>query len=175
MLLRCKTCLTFCLVRTLRTQGKPKMQFQVLRNRPEMWMYLKKSERAVRTWQNETLVKRNIYWTELRKSLRTWFGEVYYCCCLPLLHQLAYNILAITYKDFFSALYCLLHNVVFWVVLVLHETWERKAILAVLPSLFGLFERICKAANTNHTWIVSALCMQSCAYSETGNNSHNIL
>ena len=43
--------------------------------------------------------------TELRKSLRMWFGEVCYCCCLPLLPQIAYTILATTYKDFFSALY----------------------------------------------------------------------
>ena len=41
--------------------------------------------------------------TELRKSLCTWFGEVCSCCCLPLLPQLACNILATTYKDFFSA------------------------------------------------------------------------
>ena len=36
--------------------------------------------------------------TELRKSLRTWFGEVCYCCCLSLLPELAWDILATTYK-----------------------------------------------------------------------------
>ena len=43
--------------------------------------------------------------TELRKSLCTWFGEFCSCFCLPLLPQLAYNILATTYEDFFSPLY----------------------------------------------------------------------
>ena len=43
--------------------------------------------------------------TEVRKSLCTWFGEVGSCCCLPLLPQLAWNILTTTYKDFFSPLY----------------------------------------------------------------------
>ena len=41
--------------------------------------------------------------TELRKSLCTWFGEVCSCCCLPLLPQLACNILATTYKYYFRA------------------------------------------------------------------------
>ena len=42
--------------------------------------------------------------TELRKFLCTWFGEVCFCCCLSLLPQLAYIILATTYKEIFSAL-----------------------------------------------------------------------
>ena len=46
----------------------------------------------------------HLLYTELRKSPCTWFGEVCSCCCLPLLPQPAYNILATTYKDFFSAL-----------------------------------------------------------------------
>ena len=33
----------------------------------------------------------------------TWFGEVGSCCCLPLLPQLACNILATTYKYYFRA------------------------------------------------------------------------
>ena len=40
-----------------------------------------------------------------RRSLCTWFGEVYSCCCLPLLPQLACNVIETTYKYFFSALY----------------------------------------------------------------------
>ena len=35
----------------------------------------------------------------------TWFGEVGSCCCLPLLPQLACNILATTYKYYFRAHY----------------------------------------------------------------------
>ena len=35
----------------------------------------------------------------------TWFGEVGFCCCLPLLHQLACIILATTYKYYFRAQY----------------------------------------------------------------------
>ena len=34
-----------------------------------------------------------------------WFGEVGSCCCLPLLPQLACNILATTYKYYFRAQY----------------------------------------------------------------------
>ena len=48
--------------------------------------------------------------TELRKSLCTWFGEVCSCCCSSLLPQLACNILATTYKDFFFALYILIRS-----------------------------------------------------------------
>ena len=33
----------------------------------------------------------------------TWFGEVGICCCLPLLPQLACNILATAYKYYFRA------------------------------------------------------------------------
>ena len=43
--------------------------------------------------------------TELRKSPCTWFSEVCSCCCLSPLPLFAYNILATTYEDFFSALY----------------------------------------------------------------------
>ena len=43
--------------------------------------------------------------SELRKSLRTCFGEFCSCCCLSLLPQPAYYILTTSYKDFFSALY----------------------------------------------------------------------
>ena len=39
------------------------------------------------------------------KSLCTCFGEVQLCYCLPLLPELAYNILATAYEDFLSALY----------------------------------------------------------------------
>ena len=35
----------------------------------------------------------------------TWFCEIGYCCCLPLLPQLACNILATTYKYYFRAQY----------------------------------------------------------------------
>ena len=48
--------------------------------------------------------------TELRKSLRMWFGEVCSCCCWSLLPELAWDILATTYKDFFSPLYILMIN-----------------------------------------------------------------
>ena len=54
--------------------------------------------------------------TEVRKSLCTLFGEVCSCWCLPLLPQLACNILATTYRDLFSALYkikCQLDNAEF--------------------------------------------------------------
>ena len=44
-------------------------------------------------------------YTGVAKRVLPRFGEVWYCCCLPHLPQLAYNILATTYKDFFSALY----------------------------------------------------------------------
>ena len=32
-----------------------------------------------------------------------WFGELFSCCCLPLLPQLAYNIIETTYKHYFWA------------------------------------------------------------------------
>ena len=41
----------------------------------------------------------NCILSELRKFLRTWFGEFCSCCCLPLLPQLACSILATTYKE----------------------------------------------------------------------------
>ena len=62
----------------------------------------------VRYWI-KVLIPRNSNFTDictdLRKSPCMWFGEVCSCCCLPLLPQLAYNIRATTYEDFFSALY----------------------------------------------------------------------
>ena len=58
-------------------------------------------------WSNISQPSRALKVTELRKFLCTWFGEVCFCCCLSLLPQLAWNILATRYKDFFSALYIL--------------------------------------------------------------------
>ena len=43
--------------------------------------------------------------TEMRKTDCTWSGDVCSCCCLPLLTQLACNILPTTYKEILSVLY----------------------------------------------------------------------
>ena len=80
-----------------------------------MGLLSQSTERAKVGWRKEEGKKegerlngaKTVIRTELRKSLRMWFGEFCSCCCLSLLPQPAYYILATSYKDFFSALYTL--------------------------------------------------------------------
>ena len=53
-----------------------------------------------------------------------WFGEDCSCCCLSLLPQLAYNILATTYKDYFPAQYT---RTDMYEKAVMHAYWEVAA------------------------------------------------
>ena len=53
-----------------------------------------------------------------------WFGEDCSCCRLSLLPQLAYNILATTYKDYFPAQYT---RTDMYEKAVMHAYWEVAA------------------------------------------------